>query len=433
MSRLPASTVVRRYYLYSAASRPNFHYPVYTLFLLFNGLSLPQIGLIATIQSIVVVTGEIPTGYIGDRIGRRNSLIVGSFLFLVSNASYIVATDFVGFTFTFVSLSFGGTFMSGSASAWLYDTLEEHEMADEFTHVRGRASAIAKWVQVVTIPIGGVLYSIDHFYPFYAGIAAATLSLLLVARLPKNQMYDDRHAASPSGTETESDDEDDHFTIVDALPVIRNQLTAPDLRWFVVYLALFSGAIWTMDMWIQPIAQESLQASFGPTLESWGLTEGVILGLLYSAFTLVSAVASDYASDVEELLGVRKAMMLIPGAIAVSYVLAEFWPVLACPMFFMMKGGGALTGPIQNRYVNDQVQSVGRATVLSSVNMLRQVAGIPFRVGSGILAGMFSTITAVAILGGIFLVGAALMWLFAPPVSKDYEAGQRDVAAADAG
>jgi len=426
MSRLSKAAVVRRYYLYRATARPNFHYPVYTLFLLFNGLSLPQIGLIATIQSVVVVAGEIPTGYVGDRIGRRNSLAVGGFLMLVSNASYLVATDFLGFTFTFVMLSFGGTFLSGSGSAWLYDTLKEHDIEDEYTRVSGRSRALSRWVQVVTIPIGGVLYSVDRFYPFYAGIAAAALSLVFVLRLPKNRMYDD-------GYEADDGDDEDRLTIVDALPIIRDQLRAPDLRWFVVYLALFAGAILTMDMWIQPIAQESLRASFGPTLESWGLTEGVILGLLYSAFTLVSAVVVDYADDVEELLGVRKAMMLIPAAIAVSYVLAGAWAVLAFPMFFVMKGGGALMGPIQNRYINDQVQSVGRATLLSSVNMLRQVAGIPFRVGSGILAGMFTSITAVAILGAIFLVASAVLWTVVSPVSADYEPPDRGSAGAAEG
>jgi MFS family permease len=417
MSRLSKSAVIRRYYIYRATARPNFHYPVYTLFLLFNGLTLPQIGLIATIQSIVVVGGEIPTGYVGDRIGRRNSLAVGGFLMLVSNASYIVATDFIGFTFTFVMLSFGGTFLSGSGSAWLYDTLKEHEMEDDFTYVSGRSRALSRWVQVVTIPIGGLLYSVNHFYPFYAGVAAAALSLVFVLRLPKNRMYDDDVDAS----ELDEDEDDEQLTIVDALPIIRDQLRAPSLRWFIVYIALFSGAVWTMDMWIQPIAQDSLKASFGPTLESWGLTEGVILGLLYSAFTLMGAVASDYASDVEDLLGVRTAMLFIPGFIALSYVFAGFWPILAFPMFFVMKGGGALTGPIQNRYINDQVQSVGRATLLSSVNMLRQVAGIPFRVGSGILAGMYTSIKAVAILGGIFLVGSALLWLFRAPISRDYD------------
>jgi MFS family permease len=410
MSRLSQSQVILRYYLYRATARPGFHYPVYTLFLLFNGLSLTQIGLIASIQSVVVVTSEIPTGYVGDRIGRRNSLAVGAFIMLISNASYLVATDFIGFTFTFVTLSFGGTFVSGSGSAWLYDTLAEHDIEDEFTRISGRARAIGQWVSAASLVAGGFLYAVNRFYPFYAGVVVAAISLVLVLRLPQNRAYDDNE-----------DTDDERMTIVDALPIIRDQLRAPSLRSFVLYLALFSGALMTMDMWIQPIAQNTLEASVGPTLESWGLPESGIIGLLYAAFTAVSAIVTDYASDLEELLGARYAFMLIPASIAATYVLAGLFPLLAFPMFFVMKGGSSLLRPIQNRYINDNIQSVGRATLLSSVAMLTQVAGIPFRVGSGLLADRYTTLTAVAILGAVFLVAAFLLWVVAPPVSGDYE------------
>ncbi len=285
-------------------------------------------------------------------------------------------------------------------------------MEEEFTRVSGRGRALGQWLRAVTLVVGGFLYAVNRYYPFYAGVVAAAISLVLVLRLPQNRAYDDN-----VGDEAD----DDRMTIVDALPVIREQLSMPDLRWFVVYLALFSGAVLTMDMWIQPIAQDTLEMTFGPTLERWGIPEGGVLGILYAAFTVVSAVTSDYASDVEDFLGVRHAMLLIPAAIAVSYVLAGLVPLLVFPMFFVMKGGNSLVGPITNRYINDQVQSVGRATLLSSVAMLRNVAGIPFRVGSGILATWYTSMTAVAVLGAIFLVVAFVLWSVVPPVSADYE------------
>jgi len=431
MSRLSKSQVIRRYYLYRATARPGFHYPVYTFFLLFNGLSYTQIGLIASIQSIVVVGSEIPTGYVGDRIGRRNSLAVGAAIMLVSNASYLVATDFIGFTFTFVTLSFGGTFISGSGSAWLYDTLQEHDIEDEFTRVSGRGRAIGLYVGAIGCVLGAALYTVNRAYPFVAGIVAAALAIVFVLRLPQNEAYDD-----------DADLEQDRMSVADAVPVIRDQLTGSRLRWFVVYVSLISGAIWTMDMWIQPIARDAIEATFLPTLERLPVPRPEILfiGLLYGAFRLLSAVTSDYASDLEDLLGVRKAMLLVPASIAVTYVLAGFLPWVVFPMFFALKGGGSLLRPIQNRYLNDNVASVGRATLLSAVAMLRSVAGIPFRVGSGALADVFSAVDAVAILGGLFLVGSMLLWAFRPPIPADYEspddsdeASSSSSPAADAG
>jgi len=441
MSRLSKSQVIRRYYLYRATARPGFHYPIYTFFLLFNGLTYTQIGLIASIQSIVVVTSEVPTGYVGDRIGRRNSLAVGAGILLVSNASYLVATDFAGFAFTFITLSFGGTFISGSGSAWLYDTLKEHDIEDEFTRISGRGRAIGLYVGAAGVVLGAVLYTVNRYYPFYAGIAAAALAMVFVLRLPQNEAYDD-----------DSDHEQESMGIAEALPVVRDQLAAPRLRWFVVYLALFSGALWTMDMWIQPIARDAIEATILPQLQSLaiprtelgigGLTipavsiqdpEIVFIGFLYGAFRLLSAVASDLSGNLRDLLGVRNAIMLVPSLIAVTYVVAAFEPVMVFVMLFAMKGGSAMLGPIQNQYLNDHVESVGRATLLSSVAMLRQVAGVPFRVGSGVLADAYTTIDAVAILGGVFLVAAALLWAFRSPVERGYEPSSAGAAAPESG
>ena len=407
-----ASRTVLKYYLYRATSGPGFTYPIYTLFLLLNGLSFTAIGIIATVQSLIVVGGEIPTGYIGDRIGRRNSLLIAAVLFLISNAGYLFATDIWGFLFVFGTLSFGHTFVSGSGSAWLYDTLQEHDIEGEFTRISGRAGAINGVVMAVTMIAGGLLYVVDPFYPFYAAVAFSTLNIGIVAFLPKNAAYDD---------DREHDGEGEALAMLDALPVIKDRIISRELRWFVVYMALFSGALMTADMYIQPVVRDALEQSYGPVLSAYGIPEAATLGFFYASFMVVRAVGSDYASNVEAWLGVRKTVFLLPMTIAVFYLVPVLFPVAVFPMFFVMKGANSLIFPITGRYVNEQIASVGRATVISAIAMVRSVAGVPFRVGSGMFADLFSPIAAVAALGGVFAVGGVLIHLFAPPVRKQDE------------
>jgi len=402
-----ASRTVLKYYLYRATSGPAFTYPIYTLFLLYNGLSFGTIGIIGAVQSVIVVGGEIPTGYIGDRIGRRNSLAIASVMFLISNAGYLFATDVWGFLFVFGTLSFGQTFVSGSGSAWLYDTLEEHDMEDEFTRVSGRASAINKVVMAVTMIAGGLLYVVDPFYPFYAAVVLSLFNIGFVLVLPKNAAYaDDRGDEDDGGA----------LTILEALPTIRERITSRELRWFVVYLSLFWGALMTADMYLQPVVQDALQQSVGPTLSSFGVEEAATLGFFYASFMGVSAIASDHASEIESWLGVQKAMLLLPLGIAVFYLVPLALPVAVFPMFFVMKGSNSLIFPISSRYINEHVESVGRATVISAIAMIRAVAGVPFRVGSGVFADIVSPIAAVAALGACFIVGALALYTFAPPI-----------------
>jgi MFS family permease len=430
---------VLRYYLYRASSHPGFHWPIYVLFLLRNGLTFTAIGAIASIQSVVVIAGEVPTGYVGDRIGRRNSLVIASVLFLVSNLAYLVATDFVGFTFVFVALSFGGTFVSGSGSAWLYDTLDEHHMEEEFTHISGRAGAVSNWAQTIAMLSGGVLYVVNPYYPFYAAVALSLVNLASVLSLPKNAQYADRAvpAETPTDetptdetpTDAETDDEstdepsetvsaasDDRLTVLEALPVVREQVSKSAIRSFIVYIALFGGALVTADIYIQPIAREALRTSIGATLAAWNVPEAATLGVLYASFTVVSAIVSDYAGDVEDRFGTRNTLLFVPLLMAALYLLPPLLPLLAFPMFFVMKGGLALVFPISSRYMNDRIDSVGRATVLSVVAMLRAVAGVPFRVGSGVLADYATPLVAVAALGALFVVGTVVLHVVAPPM-----------------
>lgn len=419
---------VLRYYLYRASSHPGFHWPIYVLFLLRNGLTFTEIGAIASIQSLVVIAGEVPAGFVGDRIGRRNSLVIASTLFLLSNLAYLVATDFVGFTVVFVSLSLGSTFVSGSASAWLYDTLTEHGLDEEFTHVTGRAGAVSSWAQTIAMLSGGVLYVVNPYYPFYAAVALSLVNLASVLSLPKNAQYAGRDSDEVTGddennTPDTGDDEDDTadgtdepLTIVEAIPVIREQLSKPSMRSFVVYMALFGGALVTADIYIQPIAREALRESIGATLAAWNIPEAATLGVLYASFTVVSAIVSDYAGDVEDRFGARNVLLFVPLAIAALYLLPPLVPLFAFPMFFVMKGGLALVFPISSRYMNDRIDSAGRATVLSVVAMLRAVAGVPFRVGSGVVADYATPLVAVAALGALFIAGTVALFVVASPI-----------------
>jgi MFS family permease len=427
--------VVLQYYLYRAAANPGFFYPIYILFMIdVNELSYTAVGVVGTAQAIVVLTGEVPTGYVGDRIGRRNSLVVAQGLFLVSTASFLVATDLLGFLFTFGTLSLATTFISGSGQAWLYDTLAERLGTDEFTRVQGRGSAASKWSMAITMVAGGLLYVENPIYPFVAGLVLQSVSFLLVLSLPKNRQYrsdegdpDHTDTDESDDDEVETDDADSEerqvLTVFDTLPLIRDQLSRPPLRSFVVFTALYGGVLLTADAYIQPVALDAIQGTLDSALASIGLPEPATLGFLYSAFTVVSAIASDRAEQVESLLGTRTALLGIPALIAGLFLLPVVVPVLAFPMFFVMKGGGAVFHPISGQYLNDRLESVGRATVLSTVSMLSALSRIPFAVGSGVVADVFDARMAVAALGGAFVVCAVVLQMVGSGVASDARRG----------
>ncbi|WP_049902658.1 MFS transporter [Halococcus agarilyticus] len=388
--RLP-SRLVLKYYIYQATMTFGFFWPVFTLFLLSRGLSYTEIGLLSSLSAGATVVGEVPTGYVGDRLGRRNSLVIGTVLLVVSLLGFVVVHTFWGFAVLWVLWGLGGAFQSGSADAWLYDALETRLDEGEYTRVRGRGGSVNQWVSAATMLTAGGLYSIDHRLPFIAGALLLALSIPVVLSFPR------------MGTDPDEDD----LTVLDALPIVRERLTAPPLRSLVLYVALFFAIISAADEFIQPIATRTL-----------GLPE-TGLGPLYAGFTVIAAIASYFAGDIEDRLSTRGAVLVVPVATAILFVVPAFVPLAAFPLFFGMKSSQAVLRPIVSGYINDHVETLGRATVLSAASLVYAVVRLPLRPVVGWIADLTAPIPTTALLGGGFLASAAVIYRWETPASTD--------------
>ncbi|WP_227352888.1 MFS transporter [Haladaptatus salinisoli] len=388
--RLPDAPppLVLKYYLYQATVTFGFFWPVFTVFLLHRGLTYTQIGLLGTVSAAFVVLGEIPTGYVGDRIGRRNGLLVGSVLLSLSLLGFVVARGFVGFAVLYVLWALGLSFRSGTDDAWLYDALESRLREDEYTRVRGRGGSVNRWVSAGTMLVAGGLYAVRPWLPFLAGGLLVAGSIPVLLSMPRSRRADRA----------------DELTVREALPVIRRRLTEPPLRSFVLYVALFFGIVNAADTFIQPITTRTLG------LPAAGL------GPLYAGFTVVAAVASYHAATIEELLSTRWAVLLVPGLVAAFFVVPLLAPVAALPLFFAMKSARAVMAPIASGYLNDRVESAGRATLLSAASMVYALVRIPLKPLAGVVADATAPLVAVAALGGFFVLASVAVRAVETPV-----------------
>ena len=97
--------------------------PIITLFYQENGLGMKDVLLLQGIYSVAIVVLEIPSGYFADVWGRKSTLIIGSFLGVLGFAIYSFTSGFWSFLVAELVLGIGQSFISGSDSALLYDTL----------------------------------------------------------------------------------------------------------------------------------------------------------------------------------------------------------------------------------------------------------------------------------------------------------------------
>jgi len=383
-SRRRPDPLVAKYYAYQAAMTFGFFSPIWVVFLLANDLSYTQIAFLGSLSAGIAVVGEIPTGYVGDRFGRRSSLLLGSTLLAGSVYALAVVESYAGFVVIYSLWALGGAFRSGAGDAWLYDVLEERLDADAFTRVRGRGGAVNLTVSAGSMLGAGALYAVDPALPFWI---AGTVNVAGVAVLLTMPTVD------PSG----GDDASDELGLRETAHVLRTELFAPHVRLVVVGVALFVGATVTADSFVQPVAVQDV-----------GLSE-TALGPLYTAFSLVAATASYHADRLETVLGRRHALWAIPVVVGAVLVLPALTaPVVALPAFFVLKASKQAIYPLASGFLNDHVDSVGRATVLSAASMCYASVRFVLKPLGGLVADALGPLSAVAVLGAFLVAALAL-------------------------
>jgi len=410
---------VAKYYAFEVARSAHLAGPVWVLFLLSRGVSYTGIGLLDVAFSVTVLVAEVPTGYVGDRVGRRRALLLGTVGNAVGSVLFAFGRSLPTFLVAYVVLAVSRTFVSGSDSAWLYDVLQARTGEETFTRVRGRGQALGLVASGVAAVAGGLLGSVDLSWPWLASGLVIGLAVPVVATFPTPAAVE-READGDSTGERPADDAGDPDAAVvrvrvggdegegtdedpDALAVAWRLLTGR-LRWFVVYTGVFGAVMSVVDFFVQPVtrdAVEGVSASLGLSVDAV-----VVIGLVYAAFTVVSAAVTANADRVRGAVGLGGYFRLAPPALGVVLAAVAVVPGAAVPGFFVMRAVRSLTEPLQGQYVNDRTPSVGRATTLSAVAMAHSLLAVPLEVGGGRLADAVGPATTVAAVGVVLAVVA---------------------------
>ena len=398
-SDLPPASVLK-YYLYKSTKAVEFYRPIMYLFFLAQGLNFTQIAILEAIYNLTTLLGEIPTGYIGDRVGRRNSLLTGTALISVTLLGIGLSSSFWALAALYVCWSMGYNFRSGSEDAWLYDTLTDDLSEDEFAHVRGRGESVALAIGAGAAIVGGYLGSIDLSYPWFvaAGVTATGVGVLLTIDEPATYERTDTTKLSFRRT----------------LSIIRRTISQRNIRAFVLYYyVLYAAVTYLVFVFLQPIF-ETIVLDFGVSQSR----VRSLLGWFYAAYSLFGAGLSYYTGAIRARLGLRTWFLWLPFVVGGALVGMYFVPVLALPTFLLIRGLSDVTRSFAGQYINDRIETMGRATVLSAMAMVSGLAVVPFQLGSGVISDVVSPLFALAVAGVVLIVGSVGILLWEAPIER---------------
>jgi len=342
-----------------------------------NGLSMQSIMILQGVYSVSIVLMEIPSGYLADVIGRRQTLILGVVLGALGFGVYTISFGFVGFLIAEIILGLGQSFVSGADSALLYDTLVEDGRQDEYTRYEGRITSLGNLAEAIAGITGGLLALISLRVPYIAQaiIAATAIPAALGLREP--------HRQTPLLQANFRE-----ILRITEFALFRNR----ELRRNIIFSSFVGTATLTMAWFAQPFFEH---AGIGL---SW-------YGLLWTALNLTVAVTAFIAYGIEKKIGQKWSVwliaLLIPGGYLFLSAAHQATGLLILFGFYMVRG---FATPVLKDYINRITGSDIRATVLSVRNFIIRLLFAVVGPFAGYIKDVYSLSQALLLSGIIFMV-----------------------------
>ena len=318
--------------------------PVLNLFYEENGLSLDDLLIVQAFYSVCIIMSEIPSGYFADRLGRKNSMLIGALLGSIGFFIYADAHVLEQFLLTQFFLALSTSFISGSDAALLYDTLLHLKRQDTYKKMAGRMASICSFSEGFAGLAGGLLALISLRTPLYCQASLMVIVIPIVISL--------REPPRPQKTETDGIWRDIFYIIHYVLT--KNK----EVKWLIIYSSLVGTSTLTVVWLVQPYLKTINWplALYGPT---WAFLQFSI-----ALFALC-------AHKIEAKIGRKFSLISLIATTATAYLLIGAidspWAGLFFVAIYFVRG---VNGPVLNDYINRCVASDIRATVLSVKNLI---------------------------------------------------------------
>lgn len=158
--------------------RIDFTHGFWMIYLYNKGIGLVYLGLLETLFHVTSFVMEIPTGIIADVFGRKTSRILGRLFFVIANVIILLTDQWhliaVGFFITAISYNLE----SGAGEALLYDSLKELKGENKYIKIIGRIEAIYQITSLISFIIGGIIASINYSWLYILTIIFALIALI---------------------------------------------------------------------------------------------------------------------------------------------------------------------------------------------------------------------------------------------------------------
>lgn len=317
--------------------------PIAVPFFMSRGLDMQGVFALQALFAVCVVVLEVPSGYVADIFGRRNTLVLGSIFGAVGHSVLVMTDGPMGLVLWEICLAFAHSLVSGSDLAMAYDS-EQASRPSVRNHRRG-GSVVGQLYSVRSAgdALAAVLCSLILLFAdidvilwvqAVVGWLPAFIALSLVEP-PGQRLSRDSHRANMAR-------------------ILRHLWH----RGSVLRYTFVGLSIWTLTTMYAVWLLQKLWEEQGIPLMAFGY--------LWASLSILSGIVGQYATRIESALGVRKTLCLLGALPVLGYLLVDLGGIaiglLGALMFYLARGIGIV---VLREALNSRVPGEFRATANS--------------------------------------------------------------------
>lgn len=329
-----------------------------------KSLSASEIYLIYAIFSILVFVLEVPTGYIGDKIGHKNSILIGLFCGIIGFCGLIFFKGFYGIIISYFFMALMTSLISGSDEAILYDCLKQDGRENDFESVYAKTESFSYAASIAANILAGIIATFSMTIDVLVQISFLIIAFLIFV-----------------GTNVISGFVDEENNIVGVKEKVKESK-------MLIMLLVLAGLFMTSTLLGTKFSQQIMLAGNIPLS---------LFGVFTAIMTLVASLFSYIAPKITWIP--FSVLMLIPSVILIIIGISG---KSAFILLLILTSMSRAMGNIKlSAYINNQISSKYRATINSIKSLL-------FRVFYSIIIFVGGKMADVNVFSAVMLCGIVL-------------------------
>jgi MFS family permease len=345
--------------------------PIMSLYFLAKNLSFGDIGILFAVFSLSGFLAEIPTGYIGDKYGRKYSVMIGlSILAVTAYIWTVLTTTFMFAIFTSIWM-IGLAFISGSFEGYIFDYLKSKKLENLYDKVLSISGTVMYFAGALGSIVGAYLFSINIYYPYYLLAFLFSVCIGIVTFMDKDAVIEEAEF-------------NEQLKIFSGIKYIYQTKT-------VLWLALYVSLLFGFFSYFRGSVDK-------PYILELGLFDVKWLGVFVAVSMLIQSAFMSQFAKIKARLGENRLLLL-------------YWVASSLPLLGMALGHGLFalvavtlyytTESFQEALINSfsqkHIPSKIRATTLSSIKVYLNIGGAILGLSAGYMFNIISIRTGLQI------------------------------------